>query len=70
MTFTPCSPRHKSCSPTHAAMVWEYRAERARQEVRLEAVTGGYIADHDHWKAKGGKLISFGDWLKAHKVGR
>jgi predicted glycoside hydrolase/deacetylase ChbG (UPF0249 family) len=67
MTFTPCSPRHKSCSPAHAALVESYRQERWRQEVQLEAVTNGYTADYEHWKAKGGKLITLSDWLKAHK---
>lgn len=69
MTFTPCSPRHKSCSPAHAELVESYRDERFRQEVQLENRTGNYRGDIEHWKAKGGKLISFRDWLKAHRHG-
>jgi hypothetical protein len=65
--FTPCSPRHRSCSPAHSALVEDYRSERHRQEIALEAITGGHIADKQHWEAKGGKLIDFADWLKAHK---
>ncbi len=34
--FVPCSPRHKSCSPTHSDLVWSYRAERERQEIEWE----------------------------------
>ena len=67
MTFTPCSPRHRSCSKAHAELVESYRSERHRQEVALEGVTNGHAQDYEHWKAKGGKLIDFGQWLKAHK---
>lgn len=67
VTFTPCNTRHRSCSPAHADLVNNYRSERHRQEVELEAITGNYPADQQHWKAKGGKLITFGDWLKAHR---
>lgn len=67
MTFTPCSPRHKSCSPAHAELVESYRNERWRQEQQQEASTGNYAGDIAHAKAKGHKLIDFGDWLKAHK---
>lgn len=67
MTFTPCSTKHKSCSPAHADLVNNYRIERHRQEVIQEDITGAYPGDIEHWKAKGGKLISFRSWLKAHK---
>ena len=66
-TFTPCSPRHRSCSPAHAGLVESYRLERWRQEHQLEGITGGHAEDYEHWKAKGGKLIDFRGWLKAHK---
>lgn len=65
MSFIPCSPRHKSCSPAHAELVNDYQAERYRQEIALEAVTGGYEADYEHWRAKGGKLITFAEWLRS-----
>jgi hypothetical protein len=67
MTFTPCSPHHKHCSPSHADLVRSYRAERERQEINVEAITGGYAEDYEHWKAKGGNMIDFGRWLKAHR---
>jgi hypothetical protein len=67
MTFTPCSPRHRSCSPAHAALVEDYRLERWRQEQMMSDLTGSYPGDITHWKAKGGKLIDFGHWLRAHK---
>jgi hypothetical protein len=47
--------------------VWDYRLERLRQKVQRERFTGDYEADIAHWKAKGGKLVTFQDWLKAHK---
>src|SRR5690606_9055091 len=66
--FTPCSAKHgKYCSPAHAAMVWGYRAERARQEQSRDKITNGHAGDERHWKAKGGNLIDFKSWLKAHK---
>lgn len=68
--FTPCSPRHRSCSPAHADLVSNYRVEHHRQEVQLELITGGHQSDYEHWKAKGGKLIDFAAWLKAHKTGQ
>lgn len=67
MTFTPCSPKHKSCSTFHADMVREYQRERERQERQLEYLTGNYVGDIIHWQAKGGKIITFHLWLKAHR---
>ena len=67
MNFTPCSEKHKSCSPAHAALVWGYRAERARQEQARDKITNGHAGDERHWRATGGKLITFKDWLKANK---
>lgn len=65
--FTPCSPKHKSCSPFHADMVREYRVERERQERQREYMTGDYPGDIIQWEAKGGKLIDFAEWMKGHK---
>ncbi len=67
MTFVPCVKRHKSCSPSHAALVEAYRVERWRQERVFEDQTGGYRGDIEHAKATGAQLITFRDWLKAHK---
>lgn len=68
-SFTPCTPTHTACSPAHADLVRSYRIERHRQEVQLELITGGHRADREHWKAKGGKLITFAEWLALHKGG-
>lgn len=70
MTFTPCSARHKSCSPAHADLVAGYRIERYRQEMQQEDFTGNYRGDIEHAKAKGHNLIDFRAWLKAHKRGQ
>lgn len=67
MNFVPCSVKHKSCSPAHAAMVRSYRDERARQEQLFEDEFGAYDGDERHAKATGTKLINFKDWLKANK---
>jgi hypothetical protein len=47
--------------------VEDYRLERWRQEQMMSDLTGSYPGDITHWKAKGGKLIDFGHWLRAHK---
>jgi hypothetical protein len=67
MTFTPCSKRHRSCSPAHADLVQSYRVERWRQERIQESMTGNYRGDIEHVKAKGHTLIDFRAWLKAHR---
>lgn len=67
VTFVPCSKQHKSCSPSHAALVEAYRVERWRQERMFEDLTGGYPGDMEHAKAKGHTLIDFRAWLKAHR---
>lgn len=48
-------------------MVREYQREREREETALEAVTGAYAGDVEHFKAKGGQLITFKQWLKGHR---
>lgn len=65
--FVKCSAKHKQCSPFHAAIVRGYQAERERQETELEAVTGGYRGDREHWAAQGGRLINFKQWLISNK---
>lgn len=67
LVFTPCSPRHRSCSPAHAALVRGYREERERQESLFEEHTGAYRADEEHAKAKGHTMIDFHVWLRANK---
>lgn len=68
--FVPCSPRHKTCSATHSDLVWSYRAERERQEIEWERLTGGYAGDAKHARATGHSVISFHEWLHARKVSR
>lgn len=67
MSFVACSSRHRHCSPAHSRLVNDYRLERERQEMALEAVTGGYSGDHRFWRATGGHLIDFHEWLKYNK---
>jgi hypothetical protein len=66
--FVPCSAKHKHCTKAHSELVWGYRVERRRQELDLEAITGGYAADKADYLARGGRpLITFKQWLAAHK---
>jgi len=66
MKFTPCSVRHKSCSPAHAALVRGYREERERQETLNEMVLSN-PAELKIWKENGNRLITFKDWLIGNK---
>jgi hypothetical protein len=61
-----CAPGHKGCTPAHRDLVANYRVERHRQEVEFEGMTGGHAADAEFLKAKGHKLTTFFDWLRAH----
>lgn len=65
-SFTPCSPKHKSCSPAHAAMVWSYREERRRQEIQYE-LPYSYDGDRKLMRENGISLVTFKDWLIANK---
>lgn len=69
MTFTPCSPRHTSCSPAHAELVRGYQAERYRQWETREVILGMFNRDGMMriWRENGGRLVTFGDWLRWHK---
>lgn len=68
MTFTPCSPKHKSCSPAHADLVRSYRIERWRQEVQHEVqLDPRNVGERQFWKENGGHVVTFGDWLHWHK---
>lgn len=66
LDFTPCTPRHRHCSRWHAELVESYRLERRRQLEALEALCGGYSGDEQLWRAQGGELIDFHQWLKSH----
>ena len=66
-SFTPCSPRHHSCSPTHAALVAGYRDERRRQEMLRDEITGMYTGDEKHYAATHEPLIDFKQWLIFNK---
>jgi hypothetical protein len=68
MTFTPCSTRHKSCSPAHADLVTGYRLARYNDEIRHEALLDSRnVGERALAKENGHKLIDFQQWLKAHK---
>lgn len=66
--FLPCSAKHKGCTKAHSDLVWSYRAERRRQELKLEAITGGYKADRELYFAQGGApLITFKAWITSSR---
>lgn len=63
-----CGNHHgNNCSVAHHETVLGYRLARYNEEMQLENDTGLGRGELEHWKANGGKLITFGDWLKAHK---
>lgn len=64
--FVPCSPRHRHCSRSHAALVHEYRWERDAQLTSRDECTGGYPGDIKLWKENGNKIITFREWLIAN----
>lgn len=61
----PCNTRHTGCTAHHRNLVDSYRDQRQRELEALEVETGGYRGDHELWEANGGRLTTFGDWLKA-----
>src|SRR4051812_26338642 len=65
-SFVPCSPKHHHCSPAHAALVAGYRLARHDEEIRHEATLTN-PGDLKLAKENGFKLITFKDWLIAHK---
>jgi hypothetical protein len=62
-----CSERHLHCTNGHREMVAEYRDQRYREELAVEAMTGNHPGDIADWKARGGRLTTFTTWLKAHR---
>lgn len=60
-----CSGHHPSCSRQHHDMVESYRLTRYDQEVANEAALTGR-GELAHFKAHGGRLATFGDWLRAN----
>jgi hypothetical protein len=64
----PRSPDHDHCTPHHRDVVDRYRDERARQELELEAITGGYPGDLEHWRQNGGQLTTFQTWLRSQQA--
>ena len=60
----PCSPNHTGCTASHRTLVDGYREQREREELALEAETGLHRGDIEFWKANGGRLTTFGDWLQ------
>ena len=60
----PCSPSHPGCTNHHRALVDGYRDQRYREELALEAETGMHAGDIAFWKENGGRLTTFGDWIR------
>ncbi|UOW93433.1 hypothetical protein SEA_LABELLE_70 [Mycobacterium phage Labelle] len=65
-SFVPCSPKHKNCSPAHAALVRDYRAERERQEVLNDRILNNR-EEKRIWFENFNRLVTFRDWLLWHK---
>lgn len=65
--FLPCSPKHKSCSRSHSNLVWAYRAERERQQLKMDEITLGYETDQKIYIENFGNLIDFRCWLQMSK---
>lgn len=59
----PCSPRHRSCSPAHAAMVADYRAAREAHWSQMECVTALYDTEVSEY-LQHTPAPTFGDWLR------
>lgn len=64
---TPCSSKPHNCNPQHKDMVTSYRDQRYRDEQEQEARTGNYAGDIAHERATGHRMVTFGEWLRAHR---
>lgn len=64
----PCSERHPGCTTHHRNLVDGYRDQRHREELAVEAETGGYAGDLAHWRAMGGNLTTFAAWLRTNRA--
>lgn len=64
----PCSPAMRLCKTgcLHRQLVMDYVAERDAQEVRAEAVTGGYAAETADYFATKEDRWTFKRWLVAY----
>lgn len=61
-----CGPAHgKNCHRHHFNLVQGYRLARHDEEITNEHLQRR--GEAAHFKAMGGELITFGDWLNAHK---
>lgn len=65
-TTTPCSDKPHNCNPQHRDMVLGYRDQRYREELAYEAETNHGRGEHEHWKAMGGRMVTFSEWLRRH----
>lgn len=54
-------PHPHACSAWHRTLVDGYRDARLAAEAAREAATNGYVAEFD------GKMLTFRDWLVAHR---
>lgn len=61
-----CSPFHEHCNPHHRNLVDGYRDQHYRELLALEGETGMHQGDIDHWKETGGRMTTFGDWIKSN----
>lgn len=63
-----CTAKHPSCTHHHKDLVDGYRDQQHRERLAVEKLTGAHHGDMQHWRATGGRLTTFGDWLRAHKI--
>lgn len=64
----PCSPAHPGCTSHHKELIDAYRDVRYREELALENETGMHAGDIEFWRANGGRLTTFGDWLSSNRA--
>lgn len=63
----PCSAKHPQCNPQHRSLVEGYRDQLQRETLELEGRTGMHKGDIEFALAKGLRVTSFADWLRAHR---
>lgn len=68
--FPGCSSRHVGCTPHHRDLIDRYDDQHRRELARREDETGNYAGDLAQWRASGGTLTTFKDWLVSNGGGR
>lgn len=62
--FTPCSPRHKGCTPAHVDLMDAWRVAKEANRREIEEATLGYKGDLELWVARGqGRVLTFREFI-------